>query len=240
VAESNRYEPRRPEQTLVYAVIARELETFLALRREQDRAVPRFVEEEFRAFLDCGVLSRGFLRLRCGACGKDRIVGFSCKRRGVCSSCGGRRMAATAAHPRSRVFPDVPVRQWVLSLPFAVRYRLAFDAALLRAASRSFARSVFGWLRARARELGVFRGQCGAVTFVQRFSSDLRLNPHFHMAAIEGVHTSTEVGPEFHELPPPATAMSPTLSAMRPAASRICCSGPAQRRSGRGRPVDSR
>jgi hypothetical protein len=48
VANANCYEPRRPERTLLYAVIARELETFLAVRRQQDRGVPRFVEE-FRA-----------------------------------------------------------------------------------------------------------------------------------------------------------------------------------------------
>jgi len=39
---------------------------------------------------------------------------------------------------------------------------------------------------------------------VQRFNSDLRLNPHFHMAAIEGVYRTTgSAAPEFHELPPP-------------------------------------
>jgi len=113
-------------------------------------------------------------------------------------------MAASAAHLRDRVFPDVPVRQWVLSLPFAARYRLAFDAPLIRAAAHLFARSVFGWLRAQARDLEIFRAQCGAVPFVQRFSSDLRLNPHFHMVAIQGVYTAPRgEPPEFHELPPP-------------------------------------
>jgi len=46
------------------------------------------------------------------------------------ASCGGRRMADTAAHLVDRVLPEVPVRQWVLSLPFALRYRLAYDAHL--------------------------------------------------------------------------------------------------------------
>ena len=39
-------------------------------------------------------------------------------------------MADTAAHLVDRVFPIVPVRQWVLSLPFALRYRMAYDACL--------------------------------------------------------------------------------------------------------------
>ena len=72
------------------------------------------VDKVFRAFLECGVLTHDFLRLRCTACEKDRVVGFSCKGRAFCPSCGGRRMADTSAHLVDRVFPDVPVRQWVL------------------------------------------------------------------------------------------------------------------------------
>ena len=80
-----------------------------------------------RAYLSCGVLACGFLRLQCESCGKDRLLPLSCKGRSVCPSCGGRRMVDTAAHLVDRVFPRVPVRQWVLSLPFALRYRLAYD-----------------------------------------------------------------------------------------------------------------
>lgn len=36
-------------------------------------------------------------------------------------------MTERAAHLADRVFPDVPVRQWVLSLPYRVRYQLAWD-----------------------------------------------------------------------------------------------------------------
>ena len=38
--------------------------------------------DEFEAFLECGILAHGFLRLRCGDCGHDKLVAFSCKRRG--------------------------------------------------------------------------------------------------------------------------------------------------------------
>jgi len=38
-------------------------------------------------------------------------------------------MAERAAHLVEHVFPpDVPVRQWVLSVPHRLRYRLAYDA----------------------------------------------------------------------------------------------------------------
>jgi dipeptidyl aminopeptidase/acylaminoacyl peptidase len=54
--------------------------------------LPRFVEDEFRDFLRCGSLAGGFARFRCTACGLDRLVAFSCKGRGFCPSCGGRRI----------------------------------------------------------------------------------------------------------------------------------------------------
>jgi len=126
---ASHYAPRRPEDTLLHQTVREQLETFLSRARQLDHPVPRFVEREFRAYLECGVLAHGFLRLHCDACGCDRLVPFSCKGR-FCPSCGGRRMADTAAHLVDRVLPEVPVRQWVLSLPFALRYRLAYDAPL--------------------------------------------------------------------------------------------------------------
>ena len=109
---------------------------------------------ELRGFLRCGILAHGFVRVHCDGCGLDRVVAFSCKGRGFCPSCGGRRMADTAAHLVDRVLPEVPVRQWVLSLPFALRYRLAYDAALTTAVLGVFVRTVFASLRRRARKKG--------------------------------------------------------------------------------------
>lgn len=199
------YTPRDPATSLLYRVVAEQLETFLTRQQERDRPVPRFVEKEFRAFLDCGILARGFLRLHCQDCGQDRLLAFSCKARVWCPSCGGRRMSDTAAHLVDRVFPIVPVRQWVLSLPFALRYRMAFDGRLTTNVLNVFIHSLFGELRRRADELlGVRSPQCGAVTFVQRWGDALNCNPHFHCLALDGVYTAGGDGrPEFHQLPAP-------------------------------------
>src|SRR5437899_13018715 len=93
------YTPRNAEATVLYRVVAEELETFLARQQERDRPVPRFVEREFRSFLDCGILARGFLRLRCQSCGHDRLLAFSCKGRVWCPSYGGRRMSGCECTP---------------------------------------------------------------------------------------------------------------------------------------------
>ena len=164
------YEPRRPEGTLLYQTVRDELESFLACARERDQPAPRFIEHELRAYLRCGILAHGFLRLHCDDCQLDRLVPFSCKRRGFCPSCCGRRMADTAAHLVDRVIPEVPIRQWVLTLPYALRYRCAYDAKLTSEVLCAFLRALFTELRRRARrELGVHAQQCGAITFLQRF-----------------------------------------------------------------------
>ena len=55
------------------------------------------------------------------------VVAFSCKRRGFCPSCCGRRSADVAAHMVDEVFPAVPIRQWVCSLPWPLRTPLGYD-----------------------------------------------------------------------------------------------------------------
>ena len=114
-------------------------------------------------------------------------------------------MADTAAHLVDRVLPIVPVRQWVLSLPFALRYRMAYDSRLTGDVLNVFIRALFGELRRRAQEqLGVSSSQCGAVTFVQRYGDALNANVHFHCLVIDGVYAAAEDGhPEFHVLPAP-------------------------------------
>lgn len=77
------YERRRPEQTTLYCLVREHLETFLAQVEAGGAAsLPRFVKDEFDAFLECGMLAHGFLRLRCAGCGHEKRVAFSCKRRG--------------------------------------------------------------------------------------------------------------------------------------------------------------
>ncbi len=116
------YVRHRPEQTTLYRLVQQHAATFFAQAEDAAGAdLPQFVKDEFDAFLECGILAHCFLGLRCSDCGHDKLVAFSCKRRGFCPSCGARRMAQTAAHLVEHVIPHVPVRQWVPSLPIALR-----------------------------------------------------------------------------------------------------------------------
>ena len=112
---------------MLYKVIAAHLETFLAaLAADPDaKGLPAYVQREFFDYLPCGILAHGFLRLGCDTCKQEILLPCSCKRRGVCPSCAGRRMAQTTAHLVERVIPWVPTRQWVVSVPMPLRYWLA-------------------------------------------------------------------------------------------------------------------
>src|SRR6267142_1504370 len=105
------YVPHDPSQTVLYRVVADHLETFLAsLDADPDaKGLPAYVERELYDYLQGGVLAHGFLWLGCDTCHKELLLAFSCKRRGFCPSCAGRRMAQTAAHLVEQVMPWVPI-----------------------------------------------------------------------------------------------------------------------------------
>jgi len=63
-------------------------------------------------------------------------------------------MAALTQHLMDRELPHVAVRQWVLSLPFPLRYTLAYDQRLCTAVHRVLARALRARLRLLARCAG--------------------------------------------------------------------------------------
>jgi len=169
--------------------------------------LPQFVEREFREFLTCGVFEHGVARLRCEGCGREHLLPFSCKGRAWCPSCGGRRMTERAAHLVDAVLPWVPVRQWVLTVPYRLRYQMAWNHGLSRAVLRVYTR-VLGAVYARgARARGIEGGQTGMVTALQRAGGALNTNIHFHTLVLDGVFTEAPGGAlAFHSAPAPSDA----------------------------------
>ncbi len=163
-------------------------QTFFAhVQAETGASLPEFVKEEFDAFLECGILAHGFLRLRCGECGHDKLVAFSCKRRGFCPACGARRMAQTAARLVDHLIPHVPVRQWVLSFPIPLRVLFAARPQLPTPVLEIIQRVIAGFLAKIAR-LKRNQAHTGAVTLIQRFGSAANLNIHLHCLVLDGVY----------------------------------------------------
>ena len=100
------YGRHRPEATPLYQLVQQHYPAFRELRAEAGRPLPEFVQEEFEAYLKFGRLEEGFLRVRCEQSHAEKLVTFSCKKRGFCPSCGARRMAETAALLADEVLPE--------------------------------------------------------------------------------------------------------------------------------------
>jgi ribosomal protein S27E len=187
------YQRHRPERTLLYQIIEQHYPEFRDIMAAQGRTLPLHVQQEFDDYLKCGRLEHGFMRVQCTHCHHEHLVAFSCKRRGFCPSCGARRMAESAALLVDEVLPEQPIRQWVLSFPFQLRFLFASRPELMGWVLRIVYRSIATHLIKKA---GFTRktAQTGAVTLIQRFGSALNLNVHFHMLFLDGVYTETKHG----------------------------------------------
>ena len=73
-------------------------------------------------------------------------------------------MAERAAHLVDHVLPAVPMRQWVLSLPFRLRYLLAWNHELCREVLAVYARALRGFYRRRARRAGITQAAAATAT----------------------------------------------------------------------------
>ncbi len=182
-----RYQRHRPEQSLLYQIIEQHYPVFSTHLAEQGRGLPEYVQREFEDYLKCGRLEHGFLRVRCDSCHIEHLVVFSCKRRGFCPSCGARRMAESAALLVDEVFPEQPVRQWVLSFPYPLRFLFASRPVIMGQVLRIVYRVIATHLIKKAGQTHK-TAHTGAVTLIQRFGSALNLNIHFHMLFLDGVY----------------------------------------------------
>lgn len=200
------YERHRPEETLLYQLIEQHYPALVAHLAEQGKVLPAYVQQEFEEYLKCGRLEHGFLRVRCESCHLERLVAFSCKRRGFCASCGARRMAETAALLVDEVLPDVPLRQWVISFPFALRFLFATHPEAMGKVLGIVYRTIATHLVHKA-GFQLKDAHTGAVTLIQRFGSALNANIHFHILFLDGVYVARDNGtPRFHRVKAPDRA----------------------------------
>jgi hypothetical protein len=189
-SSTREYRARTTASCDAVAVVRRHLPAFLERIEQEGGSLPKFVADELEAFVTCGDFEHGFLITACRRCGEQLRVPFSCKGRGFCPSCMGRRMSEGAALLVDRLLPRCGYRQWVLSFGGQVAVRLGYDTALLARVSRCFARAVMGSLRRRtAQHHGSATASGlhpGMLVVVQRFRYDLGLFVHLHALATDG------------------------------------------------------
>lgn len=112
-------------------------------------------------------------------------------------------MAETAAHLVDHVIPEVPVRQWVLSVPIPMRYWLSSNPKLLTHVLKKIIRVIDGYYKNKAKSFGIEKPRTGAITFLQRFGSALNLNLHFHILYLDGAYEERGENMVFHRIFPP-------------------------------------
>jgi len=181
------YVRHRPETTLLYQIVQEYWPEFQAELASHGKNLPAYVTKEFDEFLKCGRLEFGFLRVRCEACHDERLVAFSCKKRSFCSSCGARRMVNSAALLVDEILPHQPMRQWVLSVPFPLRFLLASQPAVMGKVLGIVYRAIATHLSHKAGYTKA-TAQAGAVTLIQCFGGALNLNIHYHLLFLDGVY----------------------------------------------------
>ncbi len=199
------YARHKPEETLLYQIVQGNWLSFQTqVLRDTGYPLPSFVIKEFEEYLRCGILAHGFLRLKCEDCDHEHLVAFSCKRRGFCPSCGGRRMAETAAHLVDSVLPMKPTRQWVLSFPIPIRLCLSARPELMTRLLNITQSTISCYYRAQA-SLSKSKAMTGSVTLIQRFGGSLAVNPHFHSLFIDGTYelNDQKEPSDFHSCPTP-------------------------------------
>jgi hypothetical protein len=196
-----KYERHQSEGTLLYKIIEENYPLFLSHLAEQGRVLPSYIQQEFEDYLKCGCLENGFFRMHCQSCKHERLRAFSCKHRGFCPSCCAKKMIESSALLVDSILPHQPIRQWVLSIPYPLRFLFASQPHVMSKALGTVYRAISGYLIKKA---GYTRkkARTGAVTLIQRFGSALNLNVHFHILFLDGVYIDAANKPDVQHFVP--------------------------------------
>ena len=184
------YQPRQSEGTPLHQILSNHRQEFEHEFSRSFGVVPEVLQEEFDAFIGCGILRYGFTTVECTNCEHSLRVPFSCKRRGICSSCCAKRAESTAAFLTEKILPRVHYRQWVFTIPVELRLMMARNQQLLDVVHDICVRALHALIRRKRRQKSDEKYHPGSVTFVHRFGSTLNLNIHFHVISPDGAFNS--------------------------------------------------
>jgi hypothetical protein len=108
-------------------------------------------------------------------------------------------MVEAAAHLVDHVLPYIPYRQFVITFPHPLRYWLNTNKKLFAKVHKIVIRSIHQHYIDHAKNRGVKNPTPGSISYTQRWSSNLRLNPHLHILLTDGAYTTSKNGPKFRK-----------------------------------------
>jgi len=181
------YRSRKPQYSPYYRCIEDNYEEF-------ERVYERKYQEKFGYFrpiiskvifqyLDCGILSNGFARVKCHDCKHEYLLAFSCKRRHFCPSCHTKRVVQFGEFACSNVLKNVPHRHFVFSIPKIIRIYFLFDRELLKELARIAWEVLSCYYKNAVGKKNTFPA---AICSIQTFGDMLGYNPHLHILCADG------------------------------------------------------
>ena len=211
------YQRRIATNTTLYKAVSKYFYPFVREVQASGKSVPHFVERTFKKYLKCGRLIYGSVRLYCKQCKGTRLLAFSCKCRGFCPSCSGRRMAEASVLQSEEMIPHVAMRQWVLTFPHELNMFLAYQPDVLSEVLDLFVKVLRYFYRTQCLrehhpplkditpdQVDIYSvlnpNDIGTVTCIQRFTDALSLYPHFHTLCTDGVFVSNDQDVQFLDL----------------------------------------
>ncbi|MBW2133129.1 MAG: transposase zinc-binding domain-containing protein [Deltaproteobacteria bacterium] len=142
-----------------------------------------YVKDVIHRYLECGVLHNGFARIRCGECGHEYLLAFSCKRRHFCPSCHQKRVVEFGQWLCETVIKAVPHRHLVMSIPKILRRYFLYNRNLLSELSRCGWESLKAYFSLVSRDP---KAVPGAAVAIQTFGDFLGFNFHLHVLVSDG------------------------------------------------------
>lgn len=193
------YRPRQPRENPLFKILSDHYTSFRAgyVERYARTWGPfrRVVDRTVKGFLRCGLPEHGFARVRCFDCREEYLLPFSCKTRGICTSCAAKRTAAWARWVVEELARPVPHRHLVVTLPKILRPAFKFDRALLTELGRWIHECLVEIMAPLAGE----RVRPGSVVVLNLAGNLLNLQPHVHGIVTAGAFSLD--GARFHRLP---------------------------------------
>jgi len=185
------YKQRNPKTSQYYQCVE---DHFESLEQVYDERFSKqygyfrpYVKDVIYRYLDCGDLHNGFARVKCGECGHEYLLAFSCKRRHFCPSCHQKRVVEYGEYLCTEVLKAVPHRHFTFSIPKILRRYFLYDRKLLADLSRC------GWetLKDFYKEIVPEQGDVpGAAVAVHTFGDLLENNSHLHILGTDGCFCS--------------------------------------------------
>jgi hypothetical protein len=140
------------------------------------------IQRAVQAFRLCGDWKQGIARIHCADCGYDFFVPFSCKSFFLCPSCSQKRTLLLGEYLSKDLLLTLPHRQFVWTIPKALRVCLKHNREL----HANLSRLMFSLLSEYFSKAAGRKITTGMVTSLQTFGEFAAWNPHWHSIVLEG------------------------------------------------------